>query len=533
MPLGESFQLALIISVAIILAVGLNALLQRFSQPTVPSLPKKRIATLPVFLFEDSVLVDATQTALDLIARRSPDVSEMDGLFHVLYPYFPTLPDIISDIPDKKTKTLFATNDETLSVVILKRGTTLRISLSGIDHLHALIRYKEMEDDAFKAETEIHRRLCQSAPQLIWQEDNKGQVVWANTAYLRYSDLTIPKTELSGRTWPSSRLFTDVPIAIPQDATPLTTRRSLQLYGEKAEHWFDITSMPDPAGALHYAVDANDIMRAEQSQKAFISTIANTFAQLSIGLAIFDRKRRLASYNPAFGDLTGLPTPFLIGRPTIEVVLDRLREMRKLPEPVDYSSFREQFAALETAAKNGTYLENWEMPDGQTYRVTGKPHPDGALAFLFEDITAEISLTRRFRTEIETGQAVLDNIGDALAVFSPSNTLVMSNAAYTDLWGDTNLSATMTYDLRTALRRWKSGCVASTVWRGIETFANTYADREAWSETIVLTDGRQAKCHILPLTGGMTMVKFVLADRRAPTLQKLTMEDPALLSRKV
>lgn len=533
MLFGETLQLCFIIVAAICLAVGLNTLVLRRTDKRPTAATKKQPTTLPVFLFDSGALVDATPTAHDLIARRSADIFDMDGLLHILHPFFPTLANDITDLGGKRTKTVFAMNDETLSVIVAKQGTTLRISLSGIDHFHALVRYQEMEDQAFQAEAETHKRLCQNAPQLIWQEDDDGQVVWANKSYLNYSDLTLPPSEASGHIWPSDRLFNDVPITIDKSATPLTTRRSLQLHGENAEHWFDVTSMPGPTGALHYASDANDIMRAQESQKAFMSTIANTFAQLSIGLAIFDRKGRLASYNPAFGDLTDLPTAFLIGRPTIEVVLDRLREMRKLPEPVDYSSFREKFAALKAAASNGTYVENWEMPDGQTFRVTGKPHPDGALAFLFEDITAEISLTRRFRTEIETGQAVLDNIPDALAVFSASNVLVMSNHAYAELWGDTGLTAAISYDLRAALRRWKTGCVASSIWRNIENFANTHTEREQWSESIILTDGRQAKCHILPLIGGRTMVKFVMVGKFAPTLQKLTMEDPALLTRKV
>ncbi|WP_165611859.1 PAS-domain containing protein [Cognatiyoonia koreensis] len=459
--------------------------------------------------------------------------SEFDALVGFLAPLFPSLPVAIAEMSSNGAQNIVHPDDETLSVRLLRDGPRLRLTLDSAQHVDATLRYKELEEDAFRKEAETHKTICQNAPQLIWQENNEGQVVWANATYLRYADLHVRADENIGQAWPKKRLFSDAPFPIAHDALPLTKRRSLQLHGEEAEHWFNVTSMPTANGALHYAIDANEIMRAEESQKAFVTTISNTFAQLSIGLAVFDRKRRLASYNPAFGDLTGLPASFLVGRPSIEIVLDQLREMRKLPEPKDYSSFREQFSALETAAQQGTYVENWDMPDGQTYRVTGKPHPGGALAFLFEDITAEISLTRRFRSEIETSQAVIDSMPDAIAVFSASQSLVISNVAYSEMWADDVTPDSIAYDLRIALRQWKSGCVSSAVWRRIESFAGSLSEREAWSETVVLKDGRQVACSVTPLKGSMTMVKFTPRTTRSLTLEKLTAPDFALQQRKV
>lgn len=64
-----------------------------------------------------------------------------------------------------------------------------------------------------------------------------------------------------------------------------------------------------------------------------------------------------------------------------------------LPEPEDYKAWRVEFAVLEKAAASGQYEETQALLNGQTYRVTGRPHPDGTVAFLMEDICAEMSLT--------------------------------------------------------------------------------------------------------------------------------------------
>ncbi|MEK9704965.1 MAG: diguanylate cyclase, partial [Paracoccaceae bacterium] len=56
---------------------------------------------------------------------------------------------------------------------------------------------------------------------------------------------------------------------------------------------------------------------------------------------------------------------------------------------------------MVAVATEGTYTEIWNLPSGATFRISGRPHPDGALAFLFEDITAEVSMSRRFTAEFE------------------------------------------------------------------------------------------------------------------------------------
>ena len=66
---------------------------------------------------------------------------------------------------------------------------------------------------------------------------------------------------------------------------------------------------------------------------------------------------------------------------------------------------------IETAS-DGHYAEAWTLPNGLTYRVTGRPHPDGAIAFLIEDITDEISFSRRTKSQLEIRQAVLDRQPD-------------------------------------------------------------------------------------------------------------------------
>ena len=52
-----------------------------------------------------------------------------------------------------------------------------------------------------------------------------------------------------------------------------------------------------------------------------------------------------------------------------DIIVARLRDAGRMAEPKDYTSWREQFTALESAAENGHYCENWDLPDGQLAKL--------------------------------------------------------------------------------------------------------------------------------------------------------------------
>src|SRR5699024_6571367 len=131
--------------------------------------------------------------------------------------------------------------------------------------------------------------------------------------------------------------------------------------------WFDCHLRPASEGRMVFAVTADSTVRAERSLREFVQKLTKTFADLPVGLAIFDRQRNLQLFNPALIDLTGVATGFLTARPTLYAFLDRLREARMMPEPKDYPSWRNKIISLEAAAASGHHVETWTLPGGQTY----------------------------------------------------------------------------------------------------------------------------------------------------------------------
>ncbi|NAZ37792.1 PAS-domain containing protein [Rubellimicrobium sp. CFH 75288] len=347
-------------------------------------------------------------------------------------------------------------------------------------------------------EPDLLGALAEDHPGPIWIEEADGSLVWANRACLALHDLVRP--EGRGSCWPAQPLWP--PPEDLDDGEMRQRRLTLALPGLEAPSVFDVTTRRRGGRLLHVAQDVTEVRRAEETRRQFVATLGKTFAHLPTGLAVFDRARRLILFNPALVDLTGLPPAFLSTRPPIGAVLDRLRDAGLLPEPRRYGSWRSALAALEAQASRDAYCETWNLPGERVWRVTGRPHPDGALAFLFEDISDEVAFARRARGELDTAHLALDALDEALAVFGADGTLLLVNAAYRTLWGPGGPGPR---DLPAEAARWADGSEVPALDQALR-------GRPVRQEVVLAPAGQgPLRAILLPLPGGGTLVRFAQA----------------------
>lgn len=361
--------------------------------------------------------------------------------------------------------------------------------------------------DALEAEIDLLRHGLDASRDLLWQTGESGQITWANRAY--YDLLAKVDRQEEGLTWPIRDLFPDVGGQPSEDGQPRRMRLDLPDGGAPA--WIEVSGVEHGRGWLFTGRRIERLVAAEVSLREFVQTLSRTFAHLPIGLAIFDRRRELVLFNPALVSLSTLPGDWLSARPHLHAVLDRLREKQRMPEPKNYQAWRASLGELERAAQDGTYQELWTLPNGQTFRVIGRPHADGGVAFLFEDISQEVTLTRKFRGDLDLYQSVMDDCEEAMCVFGRDGRQVMANARYRALWPKADSAGTVTE----ASRIWQAASDPTPLWGEIRDFVGGYADRSAWSEGIVLSDGRALACRVAPLKGGASLVAFL---EQAPPL---------------
>ena len=457
------------------------------------------------FLFDDDQLVDATPRARSLMEQADDIRSDWENFLTLLAARFPHLRSQCLDLASVGRKTITARDGQNGWIDAEYWNGLARITLVQ-DKEHPDDTLDSLTASAMEHELETLRSIGEDAPQLIWKLDADGVLIWANRAYIEMSETISPIDEQDIRPWPPKKVFERT--AIPAGNAPIIDMYRVDLPDGETPVWYEVTSLKRGSGTIHFAIDSTAVVTARDAQRTFVQTLTKTFAQLSVGLAIFDEDRRLVLFNPAIVDLTTLPADFLIGRPTLFSVLDRLRDQQMIPEPKNYNNWRDEMAALESAAADGSYHEIWPLPNGQTFRVTGKPHPDGAIAFLMEDISDEISLTRKFRSQIETSTAVIDNLPSAVAVFSSTGAFIMANRAYRQLWGTQAEWSLNTADFSDEIEMWQAMSAPSPVWMKLQDTLSRGEGVLPWTGTIWLDNHVEMSCQYCPLPEGNHQITF-------------------------
>jgi len=450
-----------------------------------------------VFLFQGGILLDANSAGQGMLISPGENKADWRHLAKLLTPQFPDFPVTQGAKEDHDARTFLESDVSGSDFVLLEQWNDMaRVTVQQQPQPNASTTPVDPISNSALAVSE--------APYPVWQSTQNGQVEWANNAYLKLAkDLGL---ECSEETIP--HIFEQSALA----KVDQQIRTSVSDASRTRNYWFDVTT-PETRGVhSHFATDANAVVNAGIAQRNFVQTLTKTFAQLSIGLAIFDRNRQLALFNPALIDLTALPADFLSSRPNLLAFFDRMRENRMMPEPRNYSSWREQIAELVVAASDDRYTETWTLPSGVTYRVLGRPHPDGAIAFLFEDISAEVSLTRRFRAEMELGKSTLDSLIESVVVFAATGKLNFCNLAYRKLWSTEPESGITEYSFQDGIREWRTQTEKSDVCERLRHHILDINPRENWSASLTHQSGPSLTMRVVSLSGGFTSIVFESAD---------------------
>lgn len=493
-----------------------SALARRSARSEGRSLGHNRLE--PVFLFDDKHLIDANDRGESLLDALSTAEGVQRGkngenswqlLSRFLGGSFPDLGEQLATLSETRKIRLTAQDGSGLRLQAEWLDGTARLTLTDTTSDEGSVTLDRLSYRAMEDELAVLRRATDRSPILTWRENVQGQVIWANGAYMRQLAESGMGESVS---WPLPRLF-------PSGAIGPEQRLALPGMVNGRQRWFDITRMADDKGQIIFALPADEAHRAEKTKREFIQTLTKTFATLPIGLAVFDRTRRLQLFNPALTDLTGLEPEFLLSRPGIEGFLNRMRDKRVLPEPRDYHSWSRRLLEIEKGAANNEFEETWSLPTGQTFRVSASPHPDGALAFLIEDITSEVHMTRNFRADLETSQAALNILDTALAVFTQNGQLILTNAAFNRLWtleGDDTLAG---FTLTEALTNWREDSSDPALWDRVAELSRPGSAPGLVSGVMRLDDGECLAVSAQKVSNNTVVIAFDRMEDVAETSQ--------------
>ncbi len=464
-----------------------------------------------IYLAEDGQIVDETPAGRLAMELTNPSNWDWATLYDAFQARFTGLPQAFDDAFQKAPLHIGSSiRGDTSQLVLTSFGSRLRIELQQAesDRCIAMHHLALLDQMTLSSMT----RAISGAPYPIWVCDDAGHETWRSPEYIRLRSRYLGSEDEAE---PLFRIDTD------QLRNLGKQRFMLPDDSEMGGRWFEVSMSEDDGVRTFFAINITPLVRAERAQRGFVQTLTKTFAQLGTGLAIFDRDRQLVLFNPALVDLTNISGEFLSSRPTLTSFFDWLRENRVMPEPRDYTEWRNKLTDLTQAAAEGTFSELWSLPNGLSYRVFGRPHPDGAIAFLFEDVTAELSLTRNFVTELEINHSLLDTLPQAIALFSPNGDILSVNRAYQDIWESDPNTQVQPVSISSTVAFWKENCAPSDNWDSVRRALLRPTLTNGTSGRLCTRSGETLSYRIAPLSKGASAIIFDQVETEAPQKQEV------------
>jgi signal transduction histidine kinase len=364
----------------------------------------------------------------------------------------------------------------------------------------------EARYDLLVAEVETLKATLSAAPMPIWLRDDQSRLTWVNAAFAHAVEAPDPEAAVErGLELLDSSLRAVVDKA--HQADPVFMKR-LPAIVAGTRHIFDVVDIASRNGSAGIAVDVTAIEAAEAALRREIDFNARTLDQLTTAVAIFGPDRRLKSCNAAYRQLFDLDPVFIASRPEENMVLDRLRASRKLPEQADFRTWR---ADLLSAYRSLETREHWwHMPDGRTLRVIANPNPQGGMTWVYENVTERLDLESRYNSLIHVQGETIDHLAEGVAVFGSDGRLRLHNPAFAAIWGlppDLLAKNPHVSDIVAAGRQ--SGDDAGAWTRFTASVAGLDETRSNASGRMERPDGRVIDYATVPLPDGQTMVTFV------------------------
>ena len=279
--------------------------------------------------------------------------------------------------------------------------------------------------------------ILELLPLPVWRRDERSRVIDCNAAYAAALDADRETVLSESRELAPTRKLQTTPAPSRADraaaGAPQTERRHVSIGGSRRLlELVEVASLP--GGAIGYALDRTEVEFAESELARHIDAHGQVLESIHAAVAIYGADKRLKFFNSAFARLWALEENWLAGEPSLDELLERLRERRRLPEHADALGFKRQQLGLFTSLIEPE-SELLHLPDGRTLSMSVSPHPLGGLIFAYEDVTDRLALERSYNTLIEVQRATLDNLFEAIAVFGSDGRLKLHNPAYRAVWG--------------------------------------------------------------------------------------------------
>jgi len=343
-------------------------------------------------------------------------------------------------------------------------------------------------------------------PLPLWRRDAAGKLTWVNAAYVAAVGASSPEEVIEQGIEIEDRSAALAHQA-STDGMPVRERLRTVVGGEPRA--IDLVALPVTGGTGGVALDRTEANTFAEALKEQQSANNRVLDGLATAVAMFDADRRLRYANDAFARLWDLDASWLATRPSHSEILERLRETRHLPEHRDFRAWKESRMALYTSV-TAPREEDWPLPDGRMLRLVCRPHPQGGLIFLYEDVSDRVALESQYNTLIEVQRKTLDNLDEGIAVFGTDGRLELHNESFEKLWHLTPVQLEGRPHVNEVITLCKDLFDEEDEWRAIRSRTTGGENaRTSIQRRIDRLDGTILQFAVQPLRSGQTLVTFL------------------------
>lgn len=282
-------------------------------------------------------------------------------------------------------------------------------------------------------------------------------------------------------------------------------------------------------GTVSIAYDMTSYERVKDELKRYNNAHKQTLDKLKTAIAQFGPDQKLEFYNASYQELFGLPSDFLDSKPNMSAILDELRNLKKMPEQVNFKSWRND--VLQAFRQVEPKENQWHLPNGTTLNIIADPHPFGGVTFLYDDVTEQMTLEMKYNTLDKMQAETLDNLADGVAVFNADGELQISNPAFAKIWNFEPSQLVGKRHVNELLNQCQSQSEEGAIWGGLKTSVTAITDkRDVMNGRVICTNGNIVEYASIPLPNGSTLMTFTDVTIVAKSTDLLKERNDALVA---
>jgi signal transduction histidine kinase len=349
------------------------------------------------------------------------------------------------------------------------------------------------------------RALLSALPHPAWLDDVSGRITWVNNAYVKAVDAESEAEVVDGQIQLVESRQRKLIARVLKTGQVFKDRLPLVIGSERKMH--EVTVLPLGDATAGAAIDVADIEFAKGELDRQIAAYDRTLDRVATAVAIFSADQKLTFFNAAYQKLWQLDVDWLASSPSDGTVLDRLRELGRLPEVVNYREWKTN--VLKCYQGEAEQEDWWHLPDGRDLHVMAAQRPDGGVTYLYKDETERLALESRYNEFIDVQSETLNSLKEGVAVFGTDGRLKLHNSSFAAIWKLSNQQLAERPHIDEFVRVTQALHGEITKWIEISRAVTSFDAREPIEGQMVRPDSSVIDYAVTPLPDGGTLLTFV------------------------